>query len=255
MKYIDSHAHLGEFKKEINEMFELCVQNNVGAVLNICLSKEDYDFGCSLLNRSDVTVALSYGIHPEDANEYLESDIDFVEQVIKEKKIVAIGEIGLDYYWVQDNKEKQKELFISQIKLANKYDLPLIIHERDAMEDTYNILEEYDVNKSGVIHCFSGSVEMAKRFSKLGYYISLGGPITFKNARHSVDVVREIDLKFLLSETDSPFLTPVPFRGKKNSPAYVKYVVEKMSEIKNVSCEEVSNIIKKNYMELFNVEV
>ncbi|MFV0255227.1 MAG: TatD family hydrolase [Erysipelotrichaceae bacterium] len=255
MKYIDSHAHLSEFKEDKQAMLEMCANNNVGTILNICLSPEDLTWGLSFKDNNLIRVDLAYGLHPECASLYSDDDIDYLNERCQKAEIIAVGEIGLDYYWTKDNINQQKELFIKQIAIANKYDLPVIIHSRDAMEDTYNILSKYDKNHRGIIHCFSGSAEMAQRFCQLGYYISLAGPLTFKNARFSVAVAESIPLSRLLSETDSPYLTPTPFRGKKNNPAYVKYVVDKIAAIKAVDVVEVQKAIAGNYQELFNVKI
>ncbi len=253
MGYIDSHAHLTdsrllEIHQQLKDDF---IVNDIERVLIICCDKEDYLQAIPLADNCKL-FDIAVGLHPESANTYTKEDLEVLEAQIQEKRIVAIGEIGLDYYWVKDNKQAQKELFIKQIELANKYNLPIIIHNRDASEDTYQILKEYPVKKGGVMHCYSGSVETSKRFIELGYYISLAGPVTFKNARHSLDVAKEVDLQYLMYETDCPYLTPEPFRGKLNNPNLVCFVANKIAEIRGIEVEELNKQVRLNYQRLFN---
>ena len=189
------------------------------------------------------------GIHPEEIDENF--DITFIEKNLNNKKIVAIGEIGLDYHYKDDNKEKQKEVFKLQLDLAQKYHLPIIVHSRDAILDTYNILKEY--NLKGTIHCFSSSEEMAKKFINLGYKIGIGGVVTFKNGKKLKDVVKNIDINNILIETDSPYLAPEPYRGKTNEPKNVFYVLKEVADIKNISYDEVLNITNKAAYDLFRI--
>ena len=191
------------------------------------------------------------GIHPEEAsNEY---NLNIIESNLLNPKIVAIGEIGLDYHYIKDNKIKQQQLFMKQLDLATKYSLPVIVHSRDSISDTYNILSKYKLK--GSIHCFSSSIEMAQSFIKLGYKIGVGGVITFKNAKKLVDVINKIDIKDILIETDSPYLSPEPYRGKINKPHNVYYVSKKISEIKNIEIKDVINITNQNAKNTFNIPV
>ncbi len=191
------------------------------------------------------------GIHPEEAsNEY---NLNIIESNLLNPKIVAIGEIGLDYHYIKDNKIKQQQLFMKQLDLATKYSLPVIVHSRDSISDTYNILSKYKLK--GSIHCFSSSIEMAQSFIKLGYKIGVGGVITFKNAKKLVNVINKIDIKDILIETDSPYLSPEPYRGKINKPHNVYYVSKKISEIKNIEIKDVINITNQNAKNLFNIPV
>ena len=176
-----------------------------------------------------------------------------VEDNLNNPKIVAIGEIGLDYYWINDNKDKQKEIFEYQLKLANKYNKPVVVHSREAIQDTYDILRKY--NLRGSIHCFSSSLEMAKEFIKLGYKIGIGGTLTFKNSKKLQEIVKEIDLNHVLIETDSPYLSPEPFRGKKNKPINVYYVASKIAELKNIDINEVLFITNRNAIEIFDLNI
>lgn len=191
------------------------------------------------------------GIHPEEAsNEY---NLNIIESNLLNPKIVAIGEIGLDYHYIKDNKIKQQQLFMKQLDLATKYSLPVVVHSRDSISDTYNILSKYKLK--GSIHCFSSSIEMAQSFIKLGYKIGVGGVITFKNAKKLVDVINKIDIKDILIETDSPYLSPEPYRGKINKPHNVYYVSKKISEIKNIEIKDVINITNQNAKNTFNIPV
>lgn len=191
------------------------------------------------------------GIHPEEASD--EYNLNIIESNLLNPKIVAIGEIGLDYHYIKDNKIKQQQLFMKQLDLATKYSLPVIVHSRDSISDTYNILSKYKLK--GSIHCFSSSIEMAQSFIKLGYKIGVGGVITFKNAKKLVNVINKIDIKDILIETDSPYLSPEPYRGKTNKPHNVYYVSKKISEIKNIEIKDVINITNQNAKNLFNIPV
>ena len=193
------------------------------------------------------------GIHPEDIGSISDNSFKFIEENLNNEKIVAIGEIGLDYYWVKDNKENQKELLRKQMEIAQNYNMPVVIHSREAIEDTYNILKDYKVK--GTIHCFSSSYEMAEKFIKLGYKIGIGGVVTFKNSKKLQDIVEKIDLKDLLLETDSPYLSPEPLRGKKNVPYNTYYVAKKIAEIKKISVDEVLTVTGENAIKLFDLKI
>ena len=173
-----------------------------------------------------------------------------LENMLSNKKIVAIGEIGLDYHYDNTDRRKQRYHFIKQLELAEKYKLPVIIHSRDSIQDTYNILKEYKVK--GVMHCFSGSLEMAREFVKLGYFISVGGIITFKNAKNIINVINNIDLSYILLETDSPYLSPEPYRGKKNEPKNIPIIASKIAEIRGVSLETIRDVTSGNACGLFD---
>lgn len=193
------------------------------------------------------------GIHPEDIDSISDNSFKFIEENLNNKKIVAIGEIGLDYYWVKDNKENQKELLRKQMEIAQNYNMPVVIHSREAIEDTYNILKDYKVK--GTIHCFSSSYEMAEKFIKLGYKIGIGGVVTFKNSKKLQDIVERLDLKDILLETDSPYLSPEPLRGKKNVPYNTYYVAKKIAEIKKISVDEVLTVTGENAIKLFDLKI
>lgn len=249
---IDSHAHFNDRRFDgcreelLEKMYDLgvrkiincgCDFETIGEVLAL---SEKYDFCFSAV-----------GLHPENVNED-EFDFDKLDRIIKEnKKIIAVGETGLDYNWRDDNKERQKAAFHTQLDLAAANGLPVIIHDRDAHADTLEILKEH--RPQGVVHCFSGSVEMAKEVLKLGMYIGIGGVLTFKNGRVLKEVAAEVPIDRILLETDAPYLSPEPMRGKLNHSALIIYVAEKLAEIKNMSVSEVLRITSENTEKLFNI--
>lgn len=244
---IDTHCHLSY--EDYDNLDEIIKEMNGIMIASGCDDKTNKEV-LELVKKYD-NVYGTLGIHPESVNNINEDSFIFIEKNINNKKIVAIGEIGLDYYWVSDNKDKQKEIFERQLEIATKYNKPVVIHSRDSIQDTYNILKKY--NLKGSIHCFSSSLEMAKEFIKLGYKIGVGGTLTFKNSKKLQDIVSELDLKDILIETDSPYLSPEPFRGKRNKPSNVYYVVEKISEIKQIEVSVVLDIVNNNAISQFDL--
>ena len=242
---IDSHAHVFSEYYDVDKLVKELEKENMLYVLNAATGNKDAMEVIELSKKYKMLLP-AVGIHPENINDNLEE----IEEIIKNNKVYAIGEIGLDYYWVSDNKEEQKELFKKQIELAIKNKLPVIVHSRKAMQDTFDILTSYNVK--GVLHCYSGSYEMAKEFVKRGFKLGIGGVSTFNNSKLN-DVIEKIDLKDLLLETDSPYLTPEPFRGQQNKPSYVYYVAKKISEIKGISVEEVINTTTNTFREFFDI--
>ena len=194
---------------------------------------------------------MAIGIGPENIDSITDEDIKSIKALVNNKKVVAIGEIGLDYYWTKENKERQIYVFEEMLKIAKESNLPVIVHNRDATKDIYELLKEYNVK--GIIHCFSGSVETAKEFIKLGFLIGIGGVVTFKNAKHLKEVVQNIPMSCISLETDSPYLTPEPFRGKKNNPAYLTYIVKKIAELKGINEEEVRKVTSCNVISKFDL--
>jgi TatD DNase family protein len=193
------------------------------------------------------------GVFPEEVKTFSDKTLNDMETIIKNNnKIVGVGEIGLDYYWDKSFKELQKEVFIKQIDFANQMNLPLNIHSREAHFDTLEILKKYNKNSKAILHCFSGSLEFAKECIKEGIYIALGGVVTFKNAIKAKEVAQNIPLEYLLLETDDPYLSPVPFRGKENQPLYVKYVAEYIAKLRNTTIEEIAKETTKNAERIFN---
>ena len=240
---IDTHCHLS--------MSDIDSINNMDGIMITAGCDDETNKEVIELVKKYPNVYGVLGIHPEEIDKITDSSFKFIEDNLSNKKIVGIGEIGLDYYWRSDNKEKQKEVFERQLELAEKYNLPVVIHSRDAIQDTYDIVSKYKLR--GSIHCFSSSLEMAKEFIKLGYKIGVGGTITFKNSKKLQEIVQVIDIENILLETDSPYLSPEPFRGRKNEPKNVYYVAKKIAEIKG---EKVDKIIGETYasaLEIFDI--
>lgn len=249
---IDTHAHT-YFSEDENtdEILDACNKKGIVVILN-GVDKES-NLEVLELSKKYNNVYAAIGYEHSNACKYNDDDLRLLENQIKNNKVIAIGEIGLDYYWTKENKEEQKELFIKQLNLAEKYNLPVIIHSRDAVQDVYNILKER--NLKGSIHCYSGSVEMAKEFIKLGFYIGIDGPITFKNNKKQRDLVKNIDINYILVETDSPYLSPEPNRGKKNSPLYLKYIIESIAKELGREYLEIEKITTKNAVRLFDLDI
>ena len=244
---IDTHCHLN---KEDYENVDKIIKNMDGIMIaSGCSDKSNREVLELVEKYPNVYGAI--GIHPEDINGINDESFKFIEENINNPKIVAIGEIGLDYYWVKDNKEAQKEVFRRQLDLATKYNKPVIIHSRDSIQDTYDILKGYKLK--GSMHCFNSSIEMAREFIKLGYKIGVGGVVTFKNAKKLQDIVTELDLGNILLETDSPYLTPEPYRGTRNDPSKAYYVALKISELKNVKLDEILSKTSENAISLFDL--
>ena len=249
-KMIDSHAHiLSEYYDDIGSFIENLKDKDILKVINcadsISTSKEVLD----LYRKYDGYLVPAIGIHPENVD-LKENTIEALEELLKENKVVAIGEIGLDYNFNDENKEEQKELFNKQLDLAEKYNLPVIVHTRDSIQDCFDILKKRKLK--GVIHCYSGSIEMAREFIKLGDKLGRGGVFTFKNAK-LYQVVEQLDMKDILLETDSPFLSPEPYRGRKNKPSNVLYVAKRIAELKKISLKEVMEITTNNVKDIFDI--
>ncbi len=250
---IDTHSHINMIETfSLEDVIANAKENGVNKIIVPSAYPKDFDEVIKLIDKHDNVYGM-LGVHPTEAKSWNDSLIDKIKKLSDNKKIVAIGEIGLDYYWDKSFNDLQKEIFIKQIKLANELELPIDIHDRDAHKDTFDILEEYNKNSQVIMHCFSGSVEFAKECIKKGFYLGIGGVVTFKNAIKMKEVVKEISLDKIILETDAPYLTPVPFRGKENQPAYVKYVAEEIAKIKNISFEEVNNITNQNAEKIFNL--
>lgn len=253
---IDSHCHIYDSKLiEIKEeILKHTIDNNQLCVCNA--DSIETSKLCIDLADKNKNVYATVGIHPHEAKTFNENSLQMIEELSKNKKVVAIGEIGLDYYYDFSPREKQKEVLKNQIILADKLSLPCVFHVREATEDFLCIIKEMAqyFKNSGVIHSFSGSVEVAKLLVKMGFYLGINGIVTFKNANKILDVVREISLNHLLIETDCPYLTPVPHRGKPNRPEYVELVAEKIAEIKGITKKEVVDITTKNALSLFKIK-
>ena len=252
----DTHCHLydSKFNEDIKDIISRSLQNNVGLIFlcadNIANSKK-----CVEASEIFDEVYCGVGIHPMDVDSIPLNNIE--EEIFKliTPKVKAIAEIGLDYYWnkEEETKIKQKEYFIKQIEIANKLDLPIVIHARDSVEDTIAILKKHPCNKKGVFHCFSGSIEQMKEIIKLGYYIGLDGPVTYKNAVVPKEIAKEVPLSYLVIETDAPYLTPVPKRGQLNYSENLVYVIEEIARIRNVEPSLIEEITFENGKKLFNI--
>ncbi|NMA95354.1 MAG: TatD family hydrolase [Clostridiales bacterium] len=251
----DSHAHLDDkrFDKDRKEIIEGLISRGVGRVLNAGADMKSSLAGIELAKEYSHIYA-AVGVHPHDVKTMEDCHLNELENMSKEKKVVAIGEIGLDFYYDNSPRDVQRERFIDQIDLADRVGLPIIVHNRDAHKDTLDILRDNRHKlHGGVMHCYSGSAEMLKDFLDIGFYISLGGPVTFKNARKPVEVAKQVPLDKLLIETDCPYLTPHPFRGKRNDPGYVGLVAEKIAKIRDIPLEKIARVTFENASKLFRI--
>lgn len=254
-KFIDSHAHLDDerFDEDRDDVIDSLYENDVQIVLNPGSDLNSSKKALALAEKYPFIYA-AVGFHPHDSKYMKEEYLDIFKEMAGKKKVIAIGEIGLDYYYDNSDRDVQRKWFREQIRLAKELDLPYIVHNRDAHEDVLRIMkEEHYEGARGILHCYSGSAELSREFIKLGFYISLGGPVTFKNARVPKLVAKEVPFDKLLIETDSPYLTPEPYRGKRNEPKYVKYVAEEIAKIRNVSLDEVAEKTGENFNRLFNL--
>ena len=253
--YFDTHVHLNSEQYEnVEEIINRALDSKVNKMIVIGYDLETSIKAIEIASKYNFIYA-AVGIHPSEIKKMKENDLISLENLLTNSKVVALGEIGLDYYWDKDNKEEQKEIFIEQLKLANKYNLPIIIHSREAAQDTYEVLKENKkYYEKGIMHCYSYSLDLAKEFIKLDLLLAFGGALTFLNAKQNKEVVKEIDIKHLLIETDAPYLTPHPFRGKRNEPKYINLVVKEMANLKNMSEEEVASITYNNACNIFGIE-
>jgi TatD DNase family protein len=251
--FIDTHLHISDTQGVNPDLYiDHANSANVKLLIASFCEKDDIMLSTKFVEKYKNLYA-AVGYHPEVSNKIVEKDFEILKEIVKNNpKIVAIGEIGLDYYWDKDNKEKQREVFRRQLEIAEKLNVPVVIHSRDSIQETYDILSEYKVR--GVIHCFSGSLEMAKKFINLGFFLGIGGVLTFKNSK-LYQVVEEIPLENIVLETDSPYLSPEPNRGKINESSNIPYIAKKIAAIKNISIDEVANITTENAMMLFDLEL
>lgn len=286
MHLYDSHAHLNEdgFNEEQRAAFIEKIQAGIDSGLLLYVNDIGYDLESSLLATKHAAkypwCFAAVGCHPHAADEFDETQYEMIKSLAKKPGVVAIGEIGLDYHYDNSDRENQKYWFRRQVQLANELHMPIVIHEREAAEDCMTILKEegafsqerkswfpkraigfgedgkmqYAEDARVLLHCFSGSYEMGKQYVKLGATLSIAGPITYKNARKTVEVAEGIPLECLLVETDSPYLTPIPFRGQKNNPVYVEYTAKKVAEIKGIEASTVADITCKNAKNFFNIQ-
>ncbi len=254
MPWSDTHAHLAEaeFDLDILEVIQRAKDADVKRIILIGCQIEGAKRALALA-KTDPIFKVAVGFHPEDVLNLDEESWLEMEKMMRDPLTIAIGEIGLDFYWDKDplHHQIQEAVFLRQIQLATALNKPILIHSRDSIQKTYDILKSYPVKRTGIMHCFSSSLEMAREFIKLGYYISLAGPVTFKNAHVPVSVALGIDLNHLLIETDSPYLTPHPLRGHRNESAYVKITGEKIAELREIDSGTLQKILEANYLKLF----
>lgn len=246
----DTHSHYDDmkFNPDREMVLDTLQSQGVSLIVSCGCDIDTTQFNFDLSQKYDY-VYFAAGFHPENLDGANLDDLKIIEKFAKNSKCVAIGEIGLDYHWMNSSKQEQKDFFEAQLELANKLDMPVIVHDREAHGDTLDILKQY--KPKGVLHCFSGSKEMAKEIIKLGMYIGLNGVVTFSNARKSLEVVKEIPLERLVLETDCPYLAPVPMRGKRNDSSYIPYTAEKIAQVLNIDTQELINITNTNGKRLF----
>lgn len=252
MKIIDTHCHL--YPCEMNnaeDIIKECASNNISVILNgvdIASNNEILE-----LSKKYDNVYAAIGLNYDQVDTFTDDDLVLLEEQIKNNKIVALGEIGIDYHWTKDNSDKQIYFFKKQLELAKKYDLPVIVHARDASQEVFDIIKDSGVRK-GSMHCYSGSLELAKEYIKIGYYIGIDGPITYPNNKKGIEVISNIPVEKLLLETDSPYLPPESKRGEVNTPLNLKEIASKVSEVSNIPVEEMLEITYNNANKLFNLE-
>lgn len=254
--FIDTHVHLNadQYEEDLQEVIDRALEAKVERMVVIGFDRKTIERTMQLIEQYDFVYGV-IGWHPVDAIDCTQQDLEWIEQLASHPKIVGIGETGLDYYWDKSPKDVQQELFRKQIQLAQKINLPIIIHNRDATGDVVQILrEENAASVGGVMHCFSGSVETARECIAMNFMISLGGPVTFKNARLPKEVATEIALEHLMIETDAPYLAPHPHRGKRNEPAFVPLVAEEIARLKGLTIEEIAQATTANAKNFFGID-
>ena len=246
---VDTHCHIYEsYYDNIDEIIQRSIDNGVDMlIVNGCNLKSNMEV-LKLVKKYDIVYG-ALGIQPEELDDFNDESLKFIIDHVNDDKIVAVGEIGLDFHYDTERK-KQIELFKKQLSIASEYNKPVIIHSRDCIQETYNILKNY--NLKGILHCYSGSVEMAREFNKIGFLLGIGGICTFKNARRLIDVIENVPLEYIVLETDSPYLTPEPYRGKKNEPSFIPLIAAKIAQIKNVDINVVKDVTTSNVSRLID---
>ena len=246
---VDTHCHIfSEYYDDIDEVVMRARDAGVTMLVVNGIDRRTNEEVLELVKKYDIVYG-ALGFQPEVAESINDDDLSFIEKHINDDKIVAVGEIGLDYHYDVD-KEKQKEVFKRQLEIAKKYNKPVIVHSRECIQDTYDILKVSSVK--GIMHCYSGSVEMAREFCKIGFYLGIGGIVTFKNAVKLVDVIKDIGLEYIVLETDSPYLSPEPYRGKRNEPINVGVILQKICALKGLDYKDASEITTGNVLRLFD---
>ena len=255
MKIVDTHTHLylDKFKEDIDKVISRAKENGVSKFIFPAIDSSHFENMHNLKNRYPENIYLMTGLHPTDVKENYKEELDFVTKTLKNHNYVAVGEIGIDLYWDKSFLKQQQEAFRFQIRLAVNNDLPIVIHCREAFDEIFEILNEENCETlRGVFHCFTGDLNQAKKAISLGFLLGIGGVVTFKNG--GIDkFLHKIDLKNIVLETDSPYLAPVPFRGKRNESSYIIYILEKLSEIYGISKEKIAQITSKNAEKVFRL--
>ncbi len=254
----ETHSHYDEEKFDgdrVELLSHLLRENNIGNIVNIGASFRGCKDSLKLAEEYD-NVYAALGIHPEEMDDMTQENLDWIKANASNTKVVAIGEIGLDYYWIKDEegRAKQREWFKKQLEIAKEVDLPVVIHSRDAAEDTLNTIVDYNnqCNKKGIIHCYSYSKEIALEYTKMGWYIGVGGVVTFKNSKKLVETVQAIPIESIVLETDCPYMAPVPHRGERNSSIFLSFVADKIAELKNMDVADVERITYENALKIYS---
>lgn len=255
MELFDSHAHYNDekFEQDREELLKEIYNSGVTKLVNAGYSLESSKTAIEIANSHEFIYA-TVGISPNDIEGFKKEDLNEITKLAQNKKVVAIGEIGLDYYWNKENKDLQKEVFVSQIEIANKLNLPIVIHTREAIYDTLEILKNNNCNKKGIFHCCPFNVDLVREGLKLGFYISFAGPTTFKNSKNANEIINMVPLSKMLIETDSPYLSPEPLRGRRNDSRNVKYIAQKIAQVKQISEEEVAKATYENAKRIFEIK-
>lgn len=253
---IDTHCHItcDRLYGRIDEIIQNALEHQVTRMMIVCINFDEYERALLVQKRYPEVFDLALGFHPSDIYDFNEQDYERLTAIVKQGTLSALGEIGLDYHWKDVTREDQMNAFIRQIQLAKAYDLPILIHMREATKDTLDILQEHGPI-AGVFHCFSGSYETAQQALDMGFYLSFGGPLTFKNARGLPQVAQCLPADRLFVETDCPFLTPHPLRGRENEPMYVRYTFDKLCELKNLKPQQLAKQQQINYQKLFHKQL
>jgi TatD DNase family protein len=251
--FFESHAHYNDkqYDEDRHPLIDKLLNTDISYIINIGASMESSKTSLELTTKYD-KVFTSVGVHPHSVKDMTDADIELLEKYCSYKKVVAIGEIGLDFFYDYSPRDIQKHWFVNQLELAKRVNLPVVIHARDASSDVFDIISSSSV-RNGVIHCYSGSAKMAKEYINMGFYIGVGGVVTFSNAKKLVDVVDQISIHNIVIETDAPYLSPVPHRGSRNDSSNLQHIASKIAEIKNISVEEVIDITRCNGKKLFNI--
>lgn len=250
----DTHAHYddSQFEEDRDMVLASMPELGVGTIVNVSASYDSCRRAVALAEKYPFVYA-AVGIHPDEVGALNEETFAEMKKLFQHKKVVAVGEIGLDYYWDNEPHDVQQEWFIRQVELARELDLPVLIHSREAAADTMYVMKTYAQGLRGVIHCYSYSREMAEEYVKMGFYIGIGGVVTFKNAKKLKEVAEAVPLKRIVLETDCPYMAPEPFRGRRNQSSYIRYVAEKIAELKDISTEEVIAVTEENARELYRL--